>query len=118
MDAHLWMSVIARIPGPRLRISGLRGTYEKWGLDPQEDALRSGMRPGEPGWGLEPRERWGRLSTEISSVRIDSPIETLPGAYEQYYALLRNALMTGGPPPVDPADEIGRASCRERGESS
>jgi len=47
--AHLWMSVVARIPGPRLRISGLRGTYEKWGLDSQEDALRSGIRPGEPG---------------------------------------------------------------------
>jgi predicted dehydrogenase len=104
--AHLWMSVIVRIPGPRVRISGLRGTYEKWGLDPQEDALRAGMRPGEPGWGLEPRERWGRLSTEISGVRIDSPIETLPGAYEQYYALLRDALMTGGPPPVNPADVV------------
>jgi predicted dehydrogenase len=104
--AHLWMSVVARIPGPRLRISGLRGTYEKWGLDPQEEALRSGIRPGEPGWGLEPRERWGRLSTEISGMRIDSPIETLPGAYEQYYALLRDALMTGGPPPVDPANVV------------
>jgi len=104
--AHLWMSVVARIPGPRLRISGLRGTYEKWGLDPQEDALRSGIRPGEPGWGLEPRERWGRLSTEISGMRIDSPIETLPGAYEEYYALLRDALKTGGPPPVDPANVV------------
>jgi predicted dehydrogenase len=104
--AHLWMSVVARIPGPRLRISGLRGTYEKWGLDPQEEALRSGIRPGEPGWGLEPRERWGQLSTEISGMRIDSPIETLPGAYEQYYALLRDALMTGGPPPVDPANVV------------
>jgi hypothetical protein len=39
-------------------------------------------------------------------VRIDSPIETLPGAYEQYYALLRDALMTGGPPPVNPADVV------------
>src|SRR5437588_5270015 len=104
--AHLWMSVVVRILGPRIRISGLRGTYEKWGLDPQEDALRSGMRPGETGWGLEPRERWGRLSTEISGMRIDSPIETLPGAYEQYYALLRDALMTGGPPPVDPANVV------------
>src|SRR5207245_5612792 len=101
--AHLLVGVVARIPGPRLRISGLRGTYEKWGLDPQEEALRSGIRPGEPGWGLEPRERWGRLSTEISGMRIDSPIETLPGAYEQYYALLRDAFMTCGAPTVGPA---------------
>src|ERR1019366_10053029 len=37
IHAHLWMSVVARIIGPRMRLSGLRGTYEKWGLDPQED---------------------------------------------------------------------------------
>src|SRR5438477_529754 len=104
--AHLWMSVVARIPGPRLRISGLRGTYEKWGLDPQEEALRSGIRPGEPGWGLEQREKWGRLSTEIGGIHIDGPVEMLPGAYEQYYALLREALVTDGPPPVDPRDAV------------
>lgn len=104
--AHLWMSAVTRIPGPRFRISGLRGTYEKWGMDPQEEALTSGMRPGSPAWGQEPRERWGRLSTEIGGLRIDSPIETVPGAYEQFYALLRDALLKGGPLPVDPADAV------------
>jgi predicted dehydrogenase len=106
VHAHLWMSVVARILGPRMRISGLRGTYEKWGLDPQEDALRTGMRPGDPGWGLEPHEKWGRLSTDISGIHIDGPVEMLPGAYEQFYMLLRNALVTGGPPPVDPKDAV------------
>ncbi len=106
VNAHLWMSAVARIPGPRMRISGLRGTYEKWGLDPQEDALRSGMRPGDEGWGLEPREKWGRLSTDIGGIHIDGPVEMLPGAYEKYYVLLREALVTGGPPPVDPRDTV------------
>lgn len=54
VHAHLWMSVIARRAGPRFRVSGLCGTYEKWGLDLQEDALRSGRRPGDPEWGKEP----------------------------------------------------------------
>ena len=106
VHAHLWMSAVTRIPGPRIRISGLRGTYEKWGVDPQEDALRTGMRPGDPDWGLEPREKWGRLSTDIGGIHIDGPVEMLPGAYEQYYALLREALVTGGPPPVDPRDAV------------
>jgi len=48
--AHLWMSVLARQPGPRFRVYGTRGTFEKWDLDPQEEALRTGMRPGDPGW--------------------------------------------------------------------
>jgi len=106
VNAHLWMSAVTRIPGPRIRISGLRGTYEKWGVDPQEEALRTGTRPGDSDWGLEPREKWGRLSTDIGGIHIDGPIEMLPGAYEQYYALLREALVTGGPPPVDPRDTV------------
>jgi predicted dehydrogenase len=101
--AHLWMSVVARIQGPRLRLHGLRGTYEKWGLDPQEHALTTGMRPGNAGWGLEPPERWGRMLTDVSGIRIDTPIDTLPGAYEEFYILLRDALLSGGRPPVDPA---------------
>src|SRR5579883_1159659 len=105
--AHLWMSSVARVPGPRMRISGLRGTYEKWGLDPQENDLRQGKRPGNPEWGREPREKWGRLSTDISGIFInDGPIEMLPGAYEQFYTFLRVALLMGGPPPVDPLEAI------------
>ena len=104
--AHLWMSLVARKAGPRFRINGLRGTYEKWGMDPQEDDLRSGRRPGDPSWGLEPRERWGQLSTDIGGVHVDGAVETLPGAYERFYELLRDALVAGGPPPVDPADAV------------
>jgi scyllo-inositol 2-dehydrogenase (NADP+) len=104
--AHLWMSVVTRIPGPRLRISGMRGTYETWGLDPQETALRDGMRPAHPEWGKQPREKWGHLSTDVGGIHLDGPIEMLPGAYEQFYTFLRIALVMGGPPPVDPLDAI------------
>lgn len=104
--AHLWMGVLTRIPGPRLRITGLRGMYEKWGMDPQEDALNAGKRPGGPDWGREAREHWGRLSANIGQLHIDGPVETLPGAYETFYALLRDALVSGGKPPVDPADAV------------
>jgi len=104
IHAHLSMSVVARIAGARFRINGLRGTYEKWGLDPQEDALKAGMRPGDPAWGKEPRQQWGRLSTDVGGVHIDGAVETLTGSYESFYHLLRDALVTGGPPPVDPAD--------------
>ena len=106
VHAHLWMSVVARIAGPRIRLSGLRGTYEKWGLDPQEDALRSGIRPDDPRWGKEPREQWGRLSTNVEGIHIDGAIETLPGSYESYYTLVRDALLQHSSPPVEPADAL------------
>ena len=120
--AHLWMSAVPHLSGPRFRVVGLRGVYEKHELDPQEDALRLGARPGDEGWGREPRERWGRLVADTSGVTYDGLVETLPGSYETYYALVRDALRSGSPPPVDPASalaalrviEAARESARAR----
>jgi scyllo-inositol 2-dehydrogenase (NADP+) len=64
------------------------------------------MRPGGSGWGLEARENWGRLSTDIGGLHIDGPVETLPGSYERFYGLLRDALLSGGALPVDPAGAL------------
>ncbi len=106
VNAHLWMSTVVPIPGPRMRISGLCGAYEKWGLDPQEDWLRAGLRPGDRGWGMELKEHRGKLMTHANGVILDSPVEMVPGSYEQFYVLLREALLTGSPPPVNPEEAL------------
>jgi predicted dehydrogenase len=36
--AQLWMSYLARLPGPSVRIAGLRGTYVKMEMDPRAPA--------------------------------------------------------------------------------
>ncbi len=104
--AHLWMSVVPRLPAPRYRAVGLRGVYEKDGVDPQEDALRLGGHPGDEGWGQEPPEAWGRLVTEIAGMQVDGRVETAPGSYETYYALVRDAIRSGGAPPVSLAEAV------------
>lgn len=116
--AHLWMSVIPRQVGLRMRVVGMRGVYEKQHLDPQEDALRTGMRPGDAGWGEEPREHWGRLVTSVGDVSFDGRIETVPGSYETYYALLRDALLHGGSPPVTVESSFGTLSVIEAARES
>jgi scyllo-inositol 2-dehydrogenase (NADP+) len=104
--AHLWASVIPRRPGPRFRIIGTEGVYEKDDLDPQEAALAAGARPSDPGWGTEPRERWGRVTTSTGGLSLSGLVETVTGSYETFYALLLEALRSGAPPPVDPADAL------------
>jgi predicted dehydrogenase len=71
-------------------------------MDVQEATLAAGGLPGDPDWGREPEERWGSLSRDGTS----EVVETLPGAYETYYAGVAEAIRTGGPPPVDPQDSI------------
>ena len=107
VHAHLWMSATSRIAGPRFRVHGLRGTYEKFGLDPQEAALQSGERPGSlQDWGTETPDAWGRLLTSLDGLVIDGRVETLAGAYHVFYTGVRDALRDGKPLPVDPRDSV------------
>jgi predicted dehydrogenase len=84
--SHLWMSTVAPLAGPRFRVSGLRSGFAVDGLDPQEDQLRAGMKPGDPGFG----EKEG----------LD------PGRYVDFYVGVRDWVRGEAPAPVDPADSV------------
>ncbi|MEV7808061.1 Gfo/Idh/MocA family oxidoreductase [Microbispora sp. NPDC088329] len=98
--SHLWMSAMAANLGPRFRVLGSRASYVKWGLDPQEERLRAGERPGTAGWGVESPERWGTLGAEGDA----RPVRTEPGAYQRFYEGVVACLRDGAAPPVEPGD--------------
>ena len=94
--SHLWSSAVAADLGPRLRVLGTAASYVKYGMDVQEAALRAGGTPRDPGWGAEPESAWGRLGTPGDT----HPVATQPGAYQDYYRAIRDAVRSGTPPPV------------------
>jgi scyllo-inositol 2-dehydrogenase (NADP+) len=101
--SHLWVSLLAATPGPRLRVLGDRAAYIVTDVDGQEDALRSGARPsGDEAWGIEPPERWGRLITGERSEAVASE----RGDWPRFYTGLERALRHGAPPPVNPWDAV------------
>jgi predicted dehydrogenase len=112
--SHLWMSVLAAIPGPRMRVMGMGAAYEKFGLDVQERALSEGARPDDPERGREPPDRWGRLSTGDG----ERTVETEPGAYPEFYRGIAASLREGIPPLVDPEDSVAVLSIIEAARES
>jgi predicted dehydrogenase len=100
--SHLWMSLIAGSYGPRFRVLGLDGAYEKHGLDPQEDQLASGMVPGDPAYGIEPEDRWGRLVRGEAS----EPVPTERGAYPSFYERVAAAIRGEAAPPVSSNEAV------------
>lgn len=106
--SHLHVSATTAQPGPRFRVLGSKAGYVKYGLDPQEAALREGERPGTSAdWGREPESLWGRLGAggtpsggESPLTGVGSPVATLPGDYPAYYAAVARALSEGGTNPV------------------
>ncbi|MFC3801989.1 oxidoreductase [Cohnella sp. GCM10012308] len=91
----LGSSRYAREPRPRYAMYGTAGSYVKYGTDPQEAALIGGASPGASDWGREPSAHWGRLNAHVGSLRVEGLVETLPGAYQDYYRNIYEHLTTG-----------------------
>jgi predicted dehydrogenase len=98
--SHLWMSAVAAVGGRSLRVSGTQGAIETPGLDPQEDQLAAGVRPGDPGWGE------GEAARLVDRDGEERRAAIAPGAYEHFYAAVRDALLGEGELPVDPRDSV------------
>ncbi|KOU39561.1 Gfo/Idh/MocA family oxidoreductase [Streptomyces sp. NPDC054949] len=102
--SHLYVSATTAQLGPRFRVLGSRAGYVKYGLDPQEAALREGLRPSTAEgvlWGEEEPHLWGRLGSGESPLTGSGiPVPTEHGDYPAYYAAVVEALRTGGPAPV------------------
>jgi scyllo-inositol 2-dehydrogenase (NADP+) len=87
-------------PWPRFVLHGEKAGWVKYGLDPQEEQLKAGLRPGSPGWGTNPAERYVPLGGGAS-------VSPLPGAYACFYRQLAEAIAGEGPVPVT-AESAGR----------
>ncbi|AYN41137.1 oxidoreductase [Streptomyces dangxiongensis] len=122
--SHLHVSATTAQLGPRFRVLGSRAGYVKYGLDPQEAALREGSRPGStPDWGAEDEALWGRVgSGESPLTGGGTPVPTLPGDYPAYYAAVAAAVTGAGPNPVTALEaaaaldvlEAARRSARDK----
>ncbi|MPY64547.1 Gfo/Idh/MocA family oxidoreductase [Streptomyces spongiae] len=99
---HLYASATTAQLGPRFRVLGAKAGYVKYGLDPQEAALREGERPtAKAEWGVEPESMWGRIGAGESPLTGGGrPVPTLPGDYPAYYEAVAAALREGAPNPV------------------
>jgi predicted dehydrogenase len=100
--SHLWVGALTPQLGPRFRVLGDRAGYTKYGLDVQEPQLVAGLFPRSPGWGVDTPSRDGVLGADEQL----EVVPTLPGAYENFYAGLAEALAGDAPPPVDPWDAL------------
>ena len=118
MRALLRASMLALSPGPTFAVHGTKGSFVKYGLDPQEAALKSGRTPDESHWDSEPPEMYGRLTTPEGT----RTVPTIPSSFTQYYENIRDAILGKTQPAVTPEQvlnvmrglELAVASSRKR----
>jgi predicted dehydrogenase len=119
MRVILHASALAARPGPRFTLHGTKGSFVKHGLDPQEDALKVGGRPGDEDWGQDHHP--GTVTRLEAEGLVHWTEQGLPGDYSRFYIALRDAILLDGPNPVHASDalkvirliELGKVSARD-----
>lgn len=104
--AELRCSMLMKDTGPRYALYGTERSFKKYGIDPQEEDLKSGKLPGScEEWGKDSKELWGTLIRESKDgTETIERIPTKSGDYRLFYRKLHHALCSGGENPVDPRD--------------
>jgi scyllo-inositol 2-dehydrogenase (NADP+) len=99
--------IIAFAPGQHFLIHGTKGSFVKYGMDPQEARLRSENPPQGTDWGAdwgeEAESLWGTLSlVGEASVKV----KTERGDYRGFYANVRDAIEKKAPLEVTPEQAL------------
>ena len=97
-------TMVAAAESARYIIHGTRGSYVKFGLDPQEDRLKNGERLPQEDWGYDMRD--GVVTRVEGEVLVEETLLTMPGNYPAYYAAIRDALNGTGENPVPASQAI------------
>jgi predicted dehydrogenase len=109
--------------GPQYIIHGDKGSFIKYGLDVQEEALKEGQIPNEmPKWGEESENLWGKLNLDADGAGIITRVKSEIGDYRGYYENVYQSILGKAKLEVLPEQarnviyliELAQQSARER----
>lgn len=114
----LHASMLVASSTPIFAIHGTKGSYVKYGLDTQEDALKAGQRPTQTdNWGIDSHD--GELTTLSESGELETAtLPTLSGDYPAYYQQIYRSITLGEANPVTPLQATAIMRLIEAGEIS
>jgi predicted dehydrogenase len=102
MRAVLRGSMLASGSAPTFVVHGTKGSFIKYGQDPQEGALKAGQTPDAPDWDRESPELFGTLTTS-EGTRV---VPTVPSNFTRYYENVRDAILGTAPLAVTPEQAL------------
>jgi len=92
-------SIVAE-QGPKFKLHGSKGSFIKYGIDGQEDALKAGKNPTAHDWGEDNPECYGTLTLYEDGQKVVTKVKTLPGSYTTYYKQIFEHIRYGQPCPI------------------
>lgn len=115
---QLGASALVAATLPRFVVLGEQGSYLKYGMDPQEAALRAGQLPSTAGFGEEDSRQYGKLSKAEGTDLTSKILPSQRGHYAAFYEQLAQAISQGKEPPVAEEDTLLQLQLLEAAEKS
>lgn len=95
--------MLEKEPTPRWLIIGNKGTYTKYGVDPQEVRLNAGEQPEGAEWGREDVSAFGKIDFLDGRSMV---YPTLPGDYRKFYQGVYETIRNDAPPLIAVNDAV------------
>ncbi|MEO6168484.1 MAG: Gfo/Idh/MocA family oxidoreductase [Chitinophagales bacterium] len=93
LKVTLKAGMLVREPLPHFILSGTNGSFVKFGMDVQEEALKKGLTPlNISNWGEEPEAIWGKINTDINGVHQEGKIASERGDYREFFQNVYDAI--------------------------
>lgn len=78
-------SYLVKATMPRYIVHGVNGSFVKYGIDPQEQALKEKRRVDDPSWGVEPPDQGGKISLLEDGQNVEELVISERGHYGIFY---------------------------------
>jgi len=104
--AILKCSYLVKDPGPRYIIHGEFGTFQKYGIDSQEELMKAGNLPKGKDWGREDPDFWGTIVYEENGEEVEELMESIPGNYNIFYENVFEAIRNNAELLVKPEEAL------------
>lgn len=101
--ATLKAGIFVSEPGPRFQLHGMKGSFVKYGLDPQEARLKKGMLPSDLRLGKDRKSAFGILHLAYNE-RVSFP--TIEGHYMGFYDAVAETVLNNATPAVKADDAL------------
>jgi scyllo-inositol 2-dehydrogenase (NADP+) len=111
MTCRIHAGMMEEKPTPRWIIKGTKGTYIKYGVDPQESKLNAGELPRGAYWGMEDLNRFGKIEFVDGQTTV---YQTLPGDYRKFYQGVYETLRNHKSPLISLTDAVELVGWLER----
>ncbi len=95
LRVKLKAGVIVKELGPHFIIHGDKGSFIKYGLDPQENLLKNGALPKGDSWGTDDENLYGILNIVENGAEVRKKIKTQPGNYMGFFDNVYQAVRHG-----------------------